>query len=234
MTPAKILVVEDDPGIGANLTRALVTQGYDADLVGTGADALAAIATRPPDAVLLDLGLPDVDGIDLCRTMLDRQPGLTVLMLTARRAEIDVVVGLDAGAVDYVAKPFRLAELLARLRAHLRRPDGEAAGPITVGRLTVDRDAHRAWLRDEELALRPKEFVLLATLAAQAGTALTREHLMSEVWDEHWFGSTKTLDVHVAALRQKLGAAGDSSGITTLRGIGYRMEPSGPAPPPAP
>lgn len=230
MVPARILVVEDDPGIGANLTRALVAEGYHAVLVETGAEALTAIDARPPDAVLLDLGLPDVDGVDLCRTMMARQSGLAIVILTARRAEIDVVVGLDAGAVDYVAKPFRLAELLARLRAQLRRPD--ATEVIAVGRLTVDRNARRASLDDEELALRPKEFELLAMLAEHAGTALSREHLMTEIWDEHWFGSTKTLDVHVAALRRKLTVDGDDSGITTLRGVGYRMEPTGPVPVP--
>lgn len=223
--------MEDDPGIGANLTRALIGQGYDAVLVGCGAEALAAIEDRRPDAVLLDLGLPDVDGVDLCRTMIGHHPGLPVLILTARRAEIDTVIGLDAGAVDYVAKPFRLAELLARLRAQLRRPESESRAVIALGRLTVDRDARRASIDGTEMALRPKEFDLLATLAAEAGTALSREHLMAEVWDEHWFGSTKTLDVHVAALRRKLGGDGGDSGITTLRGVGYRMEPAGPTAP---
>ena len=158
---------------------------------------------------------------------------LPIVILTARHAEIDVVLGLDAGADDYVTKPFGLAELLARVRAHLRRPRAARAGPdrCTVGDVEIDRDARRAWIAGCELDLRAKEFDLLAFLVEHAGTALTRERIMSTVWDEHWFGSTKTLDMHVSALRRKLDtAAGDDATgnqhprITTLRGVGYRFE----------
>ena len=147
--------------------------------------------------------------------------------LTARSEEIDVVVGLDAGADDYLIKPFRLAELLARLRAHLRRLD-LGTQRLVVGDLELDPAARRAWRGGSELTLRPKEFDLLALLMAEAGRALPRERIMAEVWDEHWFGSTKTLDMHVAALRRKLGEQqgdGRPSQITTLRGVGYRLEP---------
>jgi DNA-binding response OmpR family regulator len=137
-----------------------------------------------------------------------------------------VVLGLDAGADDYVTKPFRLTELLARVRAHLRRPHGESSDDrLVVGNLTLDPDARRAWLGDLELDLRAKEFDLLALLMAEAGRAVTRERIMSEVWDEHWFGPTKTLDMHISTLRRKLAGQNDTvATITTLRGIGYRLE----------
>jgi DNA-binding response OmpR family regulator len=150
------------------------------------------------------------------------------VILTARTEEIDVVVGLDAGADDYLGKPFRLAELLARLRAHLRRAEIAPAsddGPVTVGDVSVDARARRAWVGDRELELRPKEFDLLAYLVAQPGAAATRERIMADVWDEHWWGSTKTLDIHISALRRKLGErTGETSRIVTLRGVGYRFE----------
>ena len=146
-----------------------------------------------------------------------------MLIVTARDHELDVVAGLDAGADDYLVKPFRLAELLARVRAHLRRagtPGQEAAEPLRVRDLCVDRAARRVWRGDDELTLRPKEFDLLVLLAGDAGRAVTRERIMREVWDTEWLGSTKTLDTHVLTLRAKVGA----EAITTLRGVGYRLE----------
>jgi DNA-binding response OmpR family regulator len=147
---------------------------------------------------------------------------VAILILTARDQESDVVVGLDAGADDYLVKPFRLSELLARVRAHLRRSEHapERREPIRSGAVTVDVSARRAWRGDEELKLRPKEFDVLALLASRAGEAVSREELMARVWDVNWFGSTKTLDMQVLNLRQKLGA----EAITTLRGVGYRLE----------
>ena len=146
------------------------------------------------------------------------------MMVTARVAEVDAVVGLDAGADDYVTKPFRLAELLARVRAHLRRVgDGDDRGPLEVGNLRVDPGSRRAWLNDDEIELRPKEFDLLELLLRDAGQAITRERIMEEVWDQHWFGPTKTLDMHILALRRKLDGA--SVSITTLRHVGYRLDP---------
>jgi DNA-binding response OmpR family regulator len=220
----RILIVEDDDSIATNLARALAANGYSATRSATGADAL----TLAPDSdlVLLDLGLPDIDGLEVCRQMREADATLPILMLTARQEEIDVVVGLDAGAVDYVIKPFRLAELLARIRAQLRRPEtSHEPAQLVAGDLVVDRAARRVRVGTDEIDLRAKEFDLLAALVAQVGNVVTREQLMSEVWDEHWFGSTKTLDVHIAALRRKLdrGTEGQSR-ITTLRGVGYRFE----------
>ncbi len=229
MSTHTILVVEDDDVIGRALTGALESQGYAVDWTTTGAAALASVEASVPDLILLDLGLPDLDGNEVCRRVRARDATLPIVMLTARHSEVDVVIGLDAGADDYVTKPFRLPELLARVRAHLRRPRGaDAVAELAVGDVRIDIDARRAWRGDEELELRAKEFDLLAFLLAEAGNALTRDRIMSEVWDEHWFGSTKTLDMHISALRRKLGEVADEGGpasrITTLRGVGYRFE----------
>jgi DNA-binding response OmpR family regulator len=225
MDGARVLVVEDDITLGGGLRQALAAQGYRALWAQTGAEALE-LAHDPHDLVLLDLKLPDMDGVQLCRRLRAAQPWLVIVMLTARREEIDVIVGLDAGADDYLTKPFRLAELLARIRAHTRRL--ESAGPVgrlVVGDLELDRAARRVWLAGGELDLRPKEFDLLALLMAEAGRAVARERIMAEIWDEHWFGSTKTLDMHIVALRRKLGEPASRPGrITTLRGVGYRLE----------
>jgi DNA-binding response OmpR family regulator len=203
--------------------RVLDSQGYAVRHLARGAPALAA-AGDDVGLVILDLGLPDVDGIDICRRLRAARPELAILILTARDQELDVVTGLDAGADDYLVKPFRLSELLARVRAHLRRgaanePE-EHDPPLRAGEVTLDRAARRAWHGADELALRPKEFDLLALLVAEAGRAVTRERIMREVWDTEWMGSTKTLDTHVLALRHKVG----SDAITTLRGVGYRFE----------
>jgi DNA-binding response OmpR family regulator len=226
---ARILVVEDDPGIASGLERALTAEHYTVDVARTGAEALRLAMHDPscePDLVLLDLGLPDRDGLEVCRRILEARPSMPVIVLTARVQELDVVVGLDAGAVDYVTKPFRLAELLARLRAHLRRFD-RVPERVTIGPLEVDAGARRAWFDGNALELRAKEFDLLSALVANAGRVMRREELMRDVWDENYFGSTKTLDVHMAALRRKLGndRVGPGS-ITTLRGVGYRLEQS--------
>ncbi len=233
----RILVVEDDDRIANPLVRALTSQGYDVSRAETGERARELLISERPDLVLLDLGLPDVDGVDLCREIASRSPAPRILMLTARTDEIDVVVGLDAGAVDYIAKPFRLAELLARIRVHCRRSDDtdesatrtpsldDGHAPPVV--LDVDHASRRVTVRGVELELRAKEFDLLAELVAHSGKVVRREDLMARVWDEHWFGSTKTLDVHVAGLRRKLRDAtgdGDAVRIDTLRGVGYRLE----------
>lgn len=226
MAPAPILVVEDDAPIGRALTGALESQGYEVDWVTAGREALARASEHRPALVLLDLGLPDLDGVEVCRRLRAEDASVPIVILTARHAEVDVVLGLDAGADDYVTKPFRLAELLARVRAHLRRPrQAETNGRLIVGDVEVDRDARRAWAGGRELDLRAKEFDLLAFLVEEAGSAVTRERIMTAVWDEHWFGSTKTLDMHVSALRRKLDeSANEASRITTLRGVGYRFE----------
>ena len=225
MSGEHVLIVEDDDIIASNLQRALSAQGYDTVRVATGQAALDHLVSSPSDLVLLDLGLPDMDGIDVCHRIRARDGTLPIVVLTARQEEIDVVVGLDAGAVDYITKPFRLAELLARLRVQLRRDVPAATTDLTVGELHIDTAARRAWCQGDELDLRAKEFDLLTRLARDAGRVVTREALMADVWDEHWFGSTKTLDVHIGSLRRKLerAAPGDDR-ITTLRAIGYRYE----------
>ena len=223
--PAQLLIVEDDEGIGANLQRALAAESGSVAWARTAAEARVLAREQPPDLVLLDLGLPDGDGVDVCRELLARQPSLPIIMLTARDTEIDIVIGLDTGAVDYVTKPFRLAELSARVRAHLRRLH-DSDERVVIGDLSIDCAARRAMLAGSEIELRAKEFDLLTTLALAAGTVVRREDLMNDVWDEHWFGSTKTLDVTVSSLRRKLDETKpDAVTITTLRGVGYRLEP---------
>src|SRR4051794_28341557 len=223
MSRAGILVVEDDEAIALGLARVLDAQGFAVRRLGAGAGAVAA-ASEGVGLVVLDLGLPDVDGIEVCRRLRRARPELAILILSARDQELDIVAGLDAGADDYLVKPFRLSELLARVRAHLRRiedgPAPTAAEPVRAGDVTVDAAARRAWHGDEELELRPKEFDLLALLVSEAGRVVTRERIMREVWDTEWLGSTRTLDTHVLTLRQKLG----HGAITTLRSVGYRFE----------
>jgi DNA-binding response OmpR family regulator len=213
-----ILLVEDDEGIASGLVRVLDGQGYAVRHLARGGPALAAAGDA--DLVILDLGLPDTDGIAVCRRLRRARPELAILILTARDQELDVVAGLDAGADDYLVKPFRLAELLARVRAHLRRATAGQEERLRAGRVTVEVAARRVWLGEAEVELRPKEFDLLALLAANAGRVVTRERIMAAVWDTDWLGATKTLDTHILALRHKLGA----EAITTLRGVGYRLE----------
>jgi DNA-binding response OmpR family regulator len=224
----RILVVEDDSTIARHLERALLAQGYEVEVAATGHAACDRASAWEPDLVLLDLGLPDVDGVEVCRDLRAGGSTAAIVVLTARTEEIDVIVALDAGADDYLTKPVRLAEMLARVRAHLRRPRRAEVRPdvLRAGDVTVDRGARRAFRGDAELDLRPKEFDLLALLVGEAGRAVTRDSIMREVWDEHWFGSTKTLDMHISALRRKLGEVdGSPDRIVTLRGVGYRYEP---------
>jgi DNA-binding response OmpR family regulator len=225
LTNDGILIVEDDEAIASGLARVLDSQGYRVLRLARGGPATASASDDGIVLVVLDLGLPDVDGLTVCRRLRAARPDLAILILTARDRELDVVAGLDAGADDYLIKPFRLAELLARVRAHLRRvaampADEHGDEPLRAGDVVVDRAGRRAWAGDEELELRPKEFELLALLAAHAGRAVTRERIMREVWHTDWLGSTKTLDNHVLTLRRKLGP----DVITTLRGVGYRLE----------
>jgi DNA-binding response OmpR family regulator len=212
---ARIVLVEDDPTISEPLTRALSREGYDVSWHGTGQGGVDAAASA--DLVILDLGLPDIDGVDVARRIRDKGITVPILMLTARADEVDLVVGLDAGADDYVTKPFRLAELLARVRALLRRrSESEPASDLDVGGVRIDVAGHRAFLEDRELQLSGKEFDLLHVLVAHAGQVVSREHLMRE---------SKTLDMHVSWLRRKLGDdAAKPRFITTVRGMGFRFE----------
>jgi DNA-binding response OmpR family regulator len=228
-----LLVVEDDPTIGSTLASALGANGHRVIWEKEGAAALRSVERTVPDLVLLDLGLPDLEGLVVCRELRALLPSAVIVILTSRHDQLDVVSGLESGADDYLTKPFALVEILARVRAHLRRHRGDGVTErIEVGSLTVDLAARRAFVGGREMELRAREFDLLARLARSPGVAAGREELMSDVWDSNWFGSTKTLDVHVASLRQRLAAAaGDSGGaappprITTLRGHGYRLDP---------
>ncbi len=220
-----VLFVEDEPSIFEPFSAALSREGFEPLVASTLAEARAAVASREPDLVLLDLGLPDGDGRDLCRE-LRAASDVPIIVLTARGTELERVLGLELGADDYVVKPFSGAEVIARMRAVLRRArPAPAASPIVeIGPLRVDSGSRRVWLSDEELPLSRKEFDLLSELVAHAGEVVTREDLMARVWDENWFGSTKTLDVHVRWLRGKLGDDPASPRfLHTVRGVGFRF-----------
>ncbi len=217
-----VLLAEDDPAISEPLARALRREGYDVDVASDGPETLEAAKNGGIDLIVLDIGLPRLDGLEVCRRIRSSGQSVPVLILTARADEVDTVIGLDAGADDYVTKPFRLAELLARVRALLRRNASETR---VVQGVRVDTDARRAWLGNTEIELTSKEFDLLALMVAEAGKVVTREQIMRQVWDSKWWGSTKTLDMHVSWLRRKLGDDAHSPQyITTVRGVGFRFE----------
>jgi DNA-binding response OmpR family regulator len=221
----RVLLVEDEAEIASPLVRTLEREGYLVDRAATGREAIAAATARAHDVVILDLGLPDMDGLDVCRSLREASFVGAVLMVTARSRELDRVVGLDAGADDYLAKPFGLAELLARLRALLRRTATHQ--PVTANgaaRLEVDVEAHRVHVGDQEVPLTGKEFDVLAVLAAHRDKVVSRSQLMSEVWSDGMYGSTKTLDVTIGRLRQKLEKVPAAERIVTVRGVGFRLE----------
>ncbi|MGW0734060.1 response regulator transcription factor [Streptomyces sp. NPDC002851] len=224
----RILLVEDDEPVAQSLRRGLVRYGFEVEWVTTGRAALSA--EQSYDLVLLDLGLPDADGLDVCRALQARGDAVPIIVISARSDETDRVVGLELGADDYVSKPFGVREVIARIRAVMRRVTAaapvqgqspDAAGPDRYGpRLTVDRKAARVHLDGAEVALTPKEYDLLAFLTEEPGALMSREQIMEAVWDANWFGPTKTLDVHVAALRRKLAEA---ITIEAVRGVGFRL-----------
>jgi DNA-binding response OmpR family regulator len=220
----RVLVVEDEDEIASPLVRTLEREGYAVDQAATGRDAIAAAIRDQPDVVILDLGLPDMDGLEVCRSLRAAEYTGAVLMVTARSRELDRVVGLDAGADDYLAKPFGLAELLARLRALLRRTPIRSGGRASDRTLTVDVEAHRVSVGDTEVLLTGKEFDVLTLLVAHRDKVVSRAQLMSEVWSEGWYGSTKTLDVTIGRLRQKLEQVDSAERVVTVRGVGFRLE----------
>jgi len=211
--------VEDEDAIAGPLAEGLTREGFAVSRVATGREALDAPL---PDLVLLDLRLPDIDGIEVCRELRSRS-SVPIIVVSARGEEVDRVVGLELGADDYVVKPFGFRELLARIRAVMRRAGAaDDEDVLRAGALEVDMRARRATLGGRELALTTKEFDLLAVLASDPGAVVERERLLREVWNTEWFGPTKTVDVHVASLRKKLG---DPRWIETVRGVGLRLAP---------
>lgn len=220
---ATVLLAEDDPAIAEPLSRALEREGYSVIAAPDGAAAVDAALAGDIGLVILDLGLPQVDGLEVCRRIRASGRDIPVLMLTARTDEVDFVVGLDAGADDYVGKPFRLAELLARVRALLRRRAPEV---IEIGGVRMETGARRVMVDGEEIGLANKEFELLRVLMARAGQVVTREEILAEVWNDPGMKTSKTLDMHMSWLRRKL--AGDSSDldrrIATVRGVGFRFD----------
>ena len=228
-----ILMVEDEESITVPLAEALAREGFDTEVAGTAAEAIELAGSVGPDLVLLDVMLPDGSGYDVCRELRSRSR-VPIIMLTARGEETDKVVGLELGADDYIVKPFSAREVAARIRAVLRRagetaaaPANETSPPLQVGALRLDPSKRSATLDGDELDLTRKEFELLELLMSEAGSVITRERLIDEVWDVNWFGSTKTLDVHVSGLRRKLGDDPSSPRyLHTVRGVGFRF--SGP------
>ena len=223
-----VLMVEDELSITEPLTEALEREGFAAEVAATAREALELTAGALPDLVLLDVMLPDGSGYDVCRALRERS-SVPIIMLTARGEETDRIVGLELGADDYIVKPFSAREVAARIRAVLRRTDAQGgaakpAGPLRVGALELDPSRRSASHGGQELDLTRKEFELLELLLREAGSVVSRERLMDEVWDVNWFGSTKTLDVHISSLRRKLGD--DSAApryIHTVRGVGFRF-----------
>ena len=233
--PARVaLVVEDDPDIGALLATTLTSHGFAVRCAASGPDALRMLAEVDPDVITLDLGLPGLDGLEVCRRLRSGTDAY-ILMITARDAELDRLIGLEVGADDYIVKPFSPREVLARINAMFRRPrqsqapaapDHEAS-TLTHGALTVDEDAHLATYADETLVLTPTEFQLLACLMREPGRVRSREALLAEVWGEEWEGDTHLVEVHVGNLRRKLERVAEGRKVIgTVRGVGYRLEPA--------
>lgn len=226
MTVSKVLIVEDDKTVRETLALNLRAEGYDVLSADDGERGLKAAREGSPDLVVLDVMLPRLDGLTVCR-ILRRESDVPIILLTARGTEADKIIGLETGADDYMVKPFSLGEFLARVRAALRRgrPAQAAQAELTSGDLRLDLPGRRAYRGEEEISLAPREFDLLAMLMRNRGAVLTRELMLARVWGEDFPGDTRTVDVHIRWLRQKIEAdASDPQRITTVRGVGYRFE----------
>lgn len=218
----RILVAEDDIEIAGPLVRTLQSSGYSVALVSDGLSALEKAKTTKPDLIVLDLGLPNLDGLDVCRSLRAQGLEMPILILTARTSELDLVVGLDAGADDYIRKPFKSSELLARLRALLRRVEGHAVSEIIGNAIVLNTEAHTCQCDGKEISLTSTEYQLLELLMRNSGRVISRQQILRDVWNTDWSGSTKNLDMHVSALRRKLGEEGEN--ISTIRGLGFRFD----------
>lgn len=221
MGTVKVLLVEDDSAIAKSVVASLAAAGLETVHVSTGADAIATAAKDQPDVVLMDLGLPDMDGLDVSKAIRETSQ-VPIIIVSARGDELDRVLGLELGADDYVVKPFSQRELLARIRAVTRRgTDPANHAPIRSGtRLVIDERAHTVTLDGVDVQLTAKEFDLLSYLAAEPGTVFRRTEILEHVWDTNWYGTTKTLDAHVASIRKKLG---DPEWIQAVRGVGFKF-----------
>jgi two-component system, OmpR family, alkaline phosphatase synthesis response regulator PhoP len=229
---ARILVAEDDPDIAHLLAHYLQRAGFEADIVGSGRDVLPRVKKAPPDVLLLDVMLPGLDGLEVCRAVRGDQQlaGMPIIMVTARAEESDRIVGLELGADDYITKPFSPNEVIARIRALLRRAQrtGPVDGRLTYGPLSMDVDRHVVRIHDEEVRLTAKEFLLLQYLMQHRGRVLSRDLLLSDVWGYSYTGGTRTVDVHVRRLREKLHFLANA--LVTVKQFGYKlMEPAPPA-----
>lgn len=221
---SRILVVEDDLEIAGPLIRSLQGAGYSVALVGDGKVAVDKVKNTKPDLIILDLGLPTMDGLDVCRSIRAYSMDTPILILTARSSELDLVVGLDAGADDYLTKPFRTSELLARIRALQRRTSGGEVIELIGDSIRLDTEARVCWVSEVEVPLTSTEYVLLELLMRNAGRVVSRQQILRDVWNTDWSGSTKNLDMHISALRRKLGDAGHH--VATVRGLGFRFDRS--------
>ena len=219
----RLLLVEDDPRMAATAAQYLRNAGFAVDVAPDGTTALREANINPYDAVVLDLGLPDVDGLEVCRRLRTRGQALRILMATARDAVEDRIAGLDTGADDYIVKPYALGELVARLRALLRRPAESLPEILTLGELQLDTAARTARRGARPIALTTKEFAVLETLMRHPGAVLTREHISEHAWDQNYDPLSNVIDVYIARLRKKVDAPGETPMLETVRGAGYRL-----------
>lgn len=220
----RILVAEDNLEIASPLVRVLQGAGYSVALVTDGLSALEKAKITKPDMIILDLGLPKMDGLDVCRNLRAQKFEMPILILTARTSELDLVLGLDAGADDYVMKPFKSSELLARLRALLRRLEGHEVTELIGNGIVLNREARTCRVNEIEIALTSTEYQLLELLMRNSGRVVSRQQILRDVWKTEWSGTSKNLDMHVSALRRKLAADGEC--ISTIRGLGFRFDRS--------